>query len=151
LPMPIPAWLYAILFLVGSFVALKRQLGNIGHDAHLGGAIIGLWTTSALSPEIVRWQPRLFMAISALSVLLFVYLVKNPLFLPISSFIATRRKGTTKSARPTRARDESIEVDAILEKVSRTGPESLSKKERSLLDSVAAKCRKKDSPGRGEG
>src|SRR3954454_14958115 len=38
----IPGWLYAILFLIGSFYGIKNARDNIGHDAHLGGAIIGL-------------------------------------------------------------------------------------------------------------
>src|SRR5437773_9079836 len=48
LPVSVPAWLYAILYFVGSIWALKRQTDNISHDAHLGGAIIGLWTTAAV-------------------------------------------------------------------------------------------------------
>src|ERR1041384_2043998 len=80
-PVPVPAWLYAILFFAGSVLALKRQADNVGHDAHLGGAIIGFWTTAAFEPQMVQLQPKIFLTVSALSVLLFIYLVKNPLFL----------------------------------------------------------------------
>lgn len=142
LPVPIPTWLYAIAFLIGSFLALKRQADNIGHDAHLGGAIIGLWTTAALHPGIVRQQPKLFVAISALSVLLFVYLVKNPLFLPPWSFLPRTWRFTKGPPRPPPARDESQELDAILEKISRSGMDSLTRDEKALLNSASEKYRR---------
>ena len=50
-PIPVPGWLYAIGFMVASFLAMKANRDNIGHDAHLGGAIVGLLTAAALYPE----------------------------------------------------------------------------------------------------
>jgi len=50
-PIGIPGWLYAILFLVSEFYGGRAKRTNIGHDAHLGGAIVGLLTTTALFPE----------------------------------------------------------------------------------------------------
>src|SRR5262245_56636700 len=41
-PFAIPAWLYAIALLVYSFRGMKQEKDNIGHDAHLGGALAGL-------------------------------------------------------------------------------------------------------------
>jgi hypothetical protein len=140
-PIPIPAWLYAILFFAGSFLALKRQTDNIGHDAHLGGAIIGLWTTALLEPEIVHRQPKLFLAISGLSVLLFVYLVKNLMFLPLSSFLPTGPRPNAKPGKPSQLRDEAVELDAILEKISQSGMDSLSPAEKARLNSASEKYR----------
>jgi len=37
----IPGWLFGIGYLVYSIVGMKKQLGNIGHSAHFGGAIAG--------------------------------------------------------------------------------------------------------------
>jgi membrane associated rhomboid family serine protease len=148
LPFFIPAWLYAILFLVGSFLALKRQADHVGHDAHLGGAIIGLWTTAGLEPSIVRIQPKLFLTISALSVLLFVYLVKNPMFLPLSSFFSF---GASPKVKPgpgqPPARDEAGKLDAILEKISRSGMDSLTLEEKALLNSASEKYRRRQDSG----
>src|SRR6185312_8056589 len=83
---PMPAWVYGILFLVGSFIALRRQRDNVGHDAHLGGAIIGLWTTGALQPSAVRENLMWFIILSAIAVALFFYFIKNPMMLPTSAF-----------------------------------------------------------------
>lgn len=143
LPVPVPAWLYAILFFVGSILALKRQADNIGHDAHLGGAIIGLWTTAALEPGIVRLHPKLFLAISALSVLFFVYLVKNPLFLSLSSFLPAWPRPKVKPHKQPQSQDETLELDVILEKISRSGIDSLSREEKALLNSTSEKYRRR--------
>lgn len=39
---PIPACIYAIAFLVVSYLAFRRKEGNIGHGAHIGGSISGI-------------------------------------------------------------------------------------------------------------
>jgi len=144
LPVPIPTWLYAILFFVGSFFALKRRADNVGHDAHLGGAIIGLWTTAALEPWIVPGQLKLFLTISGLSLLLFVYLVKNPLFLPLSSFVPDWSPFRWKSGPPPpKHKRESVDLDAVLDKISKSGMDSLNAEERAVLNSAAEKYRRR--------
>src|SRR5437773_12317858 len=48
LPVAVPGWLYVIVFMAGSFMAMKdNNRGNIGHDAHLGRAIVGLLVAAA--------------------------------------------------------------------------------------------------------
>jgi hypothetical protein len=134
LPVRIPGWLYAILFLAFEFYGGRRQRTNIGHDAHLGGAIIGLLTTTALFPEIVQWSPRLYATVMAMSVIMFVYFWKNPLNLPPSSFFGAQ-SGPATRIRKTGPTAE--QVDAILEKVSREGVQSLTKKEREILEKAS--------------
>ena len=144
-PFTIPGWLYAILFLVGSFMGIKRARDNIGHDAHLGGAIIGLLVTTALEPRIVFLRPAMFATVMGLSLVLLVYLVRNPLFLPLSAFHDwLPQRSEPRKSRP-EPEDDSTQVDAILEKVSRSGIQSLSKAEhKKLLDAS-----RKKGPGGG--
>ena len=40
-PLVLPAWLYALFFVGASFYGIRSRTGNIGHDAHLGGALVG--------------------------------------------------------------------------------------------------------------
>ena len=51
LPVGIPYPLFGILFLAGSWYGMKRNLGNIGHDVHLYGALAGLLLTLLLRPD----------------------------------------------------------------------------------------------------
>jgi membrane associated rhomboid family serine protease len=136
---PIPAWGYGILFLVGSFVALKRNRDNVGHDAHLGGAVIGLWTTGAFQPSAVRENWGWFLILSGIALALFFYFWKNPMLLPLWSVMPEfkRPKKSKKEIPPHRR--ESYDVDAILDKISREGVESLTAEEKAFLDRVSTK------------
>jgi membrane associated rhomboid family serine protease len=144
LPIFIPAWLYAIGFMVGSFYAMKAGRDNVGHDAHLGGAIVGLLLTAALQPWSVRSNLKIFLLVLGLSLLLLGYLWLNPLFLPLISFkgrgaLFKRKPGQQPAAAP-----ESRRVDALLEKIAREGMASLSAEERALLDRVSDKYRRRE-------
>ncbi|MBO6575249.1 MAG: rhomboid family intramembrane serine protease [Rhodothermales bacterium] len=52
--LPIPAWLFAILFVVLSIAAMKRPggQGGIAHEAHLGGALGGILAAFAMNPSV---------------------------------------------------------------------------------------------------
>lgn len=82
IPIPVPGWLYAIGFLAGSFLALRQGRDNVGHDAHLGGAIIGLLIAAALHPQAVQYNWKLFLIVLMASIALLVYLWVNPFFCP---------------------------------------------------------------------
>jgi membrane associated rhomboid family serine protease len=41
IPIPIPAYIFGIGYLLYSIYGMKNRVGNIGHDAHFGGAIGG--------------------------------------------------------------------------------------------------------------
>ena len=71
IPFPIPSWIYAILFLLISFYGMKSAKSNIGHVAHLGGALVGLTVTLALFPKAVLAQPQLLLLILAISAVIF--------------------------------------------------------------------------------
>jgi membrane associated rhomboid family serine protease len=136
---PMPSWVYGILFLAGSFIALRRQRDNVGHDAHIGGAVIGMWTTGALEPLAVRENLKWFLILSAVAVALFFYFLKNPMMLPISAFRGKlgRRREEKRQAAPRRR--ETRDVDEVLDKISREGMESLTAEERELLQTVSQK------------
>ncbi len=41
IPIPIPAYIFGVGYLLYSIYGMKNKFGNIGHDAHFGGAIGG--------------------------------------------------------------------------------------------------------------
>lgn len=50
---PIPAYLFGILYLLYSIYGMKAKNDNIGHTAHFGGAIGGFLITLATNPHLL--------------------------------------------------------------------------------------------------
>ncbi len=53
IPIPIPGYVFGIGYLLYSVYGMKKQLGNVGHSAHLGGAIGGFILTLLLFPSVI--------------------------------------------------------------------------------------------------
>lgn len=54
IPIGIPAVLFAVLYVGVSLYGMRSRFGRIGHEAHLGGALAGLFLTVALYPDALR-------------------------------------------------------------------------------------------------
>jgi len=144
-PFTIPAWLYAIAFVIGSFYGIKSQRDNIGHDAHLGGAIVGLLIATAFNPWIVRQNPKLFAAVLLLTVALLVWLLKYPFWVPrVGAFRPRFRIGTKRRLGDLpNYKQEELRVDDLLEKISRKGMESLTAEEKAFLNQTSGKYQRR--------
>jgi len=146
LPFFVPGWLYAVGFLVVSFFGMKNQVGNIGHDAHLGGALAGMLVATAMHPEIIRASPALFASVMLGTILMFLYLARNPLFLPGGTIHLWRK---APSLRPSAGSDleeykrTERRLDAILAKISREGLQSLTPEEQRLLRDTSDKYKRR--------
>lgn len=53
LPIPIPAWLFGIIYMAFEYYADRKQTSNIAHDAHLSGAIFGAVYIFAFNAEVI--------------------------------------------------------------------------------------------------
>jgi len=54
IPIPIPAWLFGIAYLGYSIYGMNKRSDNIGHDAHIGGAVAGYVLTLVFFPQILQ-------------------------------------------------------------------------------------------------
>ena len=72
IPIPIPAWLFGVLYLLYSIYGMKKSLGNIGHDAHFGGALAGYVLTILFAPFLVQTQLWIVVLLAIPLLLLFV-------------------------------------------------------------------------------
>ncbi|HPF10726.1 MAG TPA: rhomboid family intramembrane serine protease [Flavobacteriaceae bacterium] len=68
----IPGWLFGILFLGYSIYGMKKRIGNIGHDAHFGGAIAGYLLTIGFEPSIIETDLVVVVLLAIPIVVLFV-------------------------------------------------------------------------------
>lgn len=56
IPIPVPAYVVGIGYLLYSIYGMKSRLGNIGHTAHFGGAIGGFAMTLLFMPDLIFTQ-----------------------------------------------------------------------------------------------
>jgi membrane associated rhomboid family serine protease len=131
-PIPIPAWLFAIAFVVGSYIALRRQAGNIGHDAHLGGALCGLAVATLIFPDLPLRQPLLYGAV----VLITVGMIVHAMLFPLAGRRPLPRAGGGRPAGGLSGRD-ARRLDELLAKVADVGLAGLSDEERDELKRIA--------------
>ncbi len=72
IPIPIPAWVFGTLYLLYSIYGMKKSLGNIGHDAHFGGALAGYVLTILFAPNLIDTQLWIVLLLAVPLLLLFV-------------------------------------------------------------------------------
>ncbi len=78
IPVPIPGWVFGIGYALYTIYGIRSNLGNIGHEAHLGGAIIGLITAVILVPESLQTNLWPIIFVAAPSILFIIVLIVRP-------------------------------------------------------------------------
>jgi membrane associated rhomboid family serine protease len=72
IPIPIPAWVFGMAYLLYSIYGMKKRLGNIGHDAHIGGAIGGYVLTLVFAPYLFQTSLWIVVLLAIPLILLFI-------------------------------------------------------------------------------
>lgn len=73
IPIPIPAYVFGVGYLLYSMFGMKKQWGNIGHSAHIGGAIGGFLLTVLLYPKVLVENRWMVLVLAVPIVLMFVF------------------------------------------------------------------------------
>jgi len=147
IPIYVPGPVFAFGYLVWTYFALRRGIGNIGHDAHFGGAIAGLLIALAIEPRYCLDSPLLFGATFLFAALALFVLARNPLGIPgaLFAFGRTEPRPNLRYQRYDENRERrqrEADTDRILDKVSARGLDSLTPRERSILEAASAKARR---------
>jgi membrane associated rhomboid family serine protease len=73
IPIPIPGYVFGVGYLLYSIYGMKKQIGNIGHSAHLGGAIGGFAFTLLLNPSLFALNKMMVILLSIPIILLLIF------------------------------------------------------------------------------
>ncbi len=73
IPIPIPGYIFGVGYLLYSIYGMKKQLGNVGHSAHLGGAIGGFAITLLLNPSLFETNKILVISLGIPIILLLLF------------------------------------------------------------------------------
>ncbi len=76
IPIPIPAYVFGIGYLFYTIYGMKKRAGNIGHDAHFGGAVGGYVTTLLLAPWLFE-ENLLMVGLLAIPIIILFVLQKK--------------------------------------------------------------------------
>jgi membrane associated rhomboid family serine protease len=141
LPFAIPSWLYALLFVGVSIYGVRSKKDNIGHDAHLGGALVGMALAVVMHPAALVENYGTILLILVPTVVFVYLIITRPKVLFVDNlFHRTQKDFYSVDHRYNAERaDQQHEVDRILDKINRTGMRSLSRKEKQVLKDYSKK------------
>jgi membrane associated rhomboid family serine protease len=132
---PIPGWIYGLIFILISIVGIRSNADNVGHDSHLGGALVGMMIAIAFNPASLSNNLTVILVVSVPAIV-FIYLIATrPHLLVTDQLFPQKNKKYFSVDHKYNAEKIDIqkEVDRILEKISRKGMSSLTKKEKATL------------------
>lgn len=132
LPLEFPSWLFALLFVVISIFGIKSQRDNIGHEAHLGGALVGILVTLLLKPSIIIPHWWIILLVLVPTVLFLVLIIKKPEVMLIDKYWGVDASAVRRSFQ--KKEEPEVSLDYLLDKIRKKGIDSLTKRERELLD-----------------
>ena len=136
LPIAIPGWVYGLAYVLISIYGIRSKNENVGHDAHLGGAMIGMMVALLFRPEAFTYNLPTILLISV-PCIVFMYIIatKPHVLLVDSSFSRNQRRYYSIDHRYNAQKvEEQMEIDRILDKIGKSGMSSLTRKEKEALE-----------------
>ena len=135
LPLSIPAWLFGLLYMAFSIWGIRSKSDNVGHEAHMGGALAGIAIALLIQPMafVNNYLPILLITVPAI---IFLYLiVTRPHILMIDNlYFKTHNNHYSPDHKYNEQRvNRQQEIDRILDKISQRGMNSLTAKEKEAL------------------
>jgi len=134
LPIGMPAWLFGLAYVLISIYGIRSRRNNIGHEAHLGGALIGMVIALIIRPDslIANPLPILLIALPAAGFIYFIVTRPNVLLIDNQYYNHHKYYNIDHKYNDEKV-NEQKEIDAILEKIHKRGMGSLTHKEKNKL------------------
>ncbi|ARK13146.1 rhomboid family intramembrane serine protease [Fibrella sp. ES10-3-2-2] len=135
LPFRVPAWLFGLVYTLYSIYGIKSRNDNIGHEAHLGGAVTGVLAMCALEPLVLQFNWPIALLLTLPTIVFLLFLINRPEWLYLSGLSLTISQHETKDERYNAAKfQRQQEIDRILDKINERGVGSLTEQERNVLE-----------------
>jgi len=137
----IPAWLFGLIYVLYTIYGVKSKRDNIGHEAHLGGLVIGVIIALIMDPSAIIYNTFIVLIIilPAIGFILFVLLKPQALLIDNLFFKNHDEHLTIDHRYNLEKAKQQKEIDAILDKISARGMNSLSESEKKKLKMYSKK------------
>jgi membrane associated rhomboid family serine protease len=134
IPIGIPAWIFGLIYVLISIYGIRSRNRNIGHEAHLGGALIGMIIAILLRPTALIQNPLPILLVALPAIGFIYFIITRPNALLIDNHYYNKHKYYNIDHRYNDEKvNEQKEIDAILEKIHKRGMGSLTQKEKNKL------------------
>ncbi|MBS1667020.1 MAG: rhomboid family intramembrane serine protease [Bacteroidetes bacterium] len=142
LPISIPNWLFGLVFVLYSIYAVQSKKDNVGHDMHLGGALVGMLTALLMEPSALIQNYPVILLIAVPTIAFIYFIITRPQILFIDNYFFKQHQHFTIDDRYNQDRhQQQMEIDRILEKISKRGMGSLSRSEKEKLKNYSEKMK----------
>ena len=136
IPIAIPAWLFGLVYVLYSIYGIRSRKNNIGHDAHLGGALVGLIVAVIMQPSALINNTWAIVIIMLPSVFFIYMIITRPHLLLVDNFFYKKHSDplTVDHKYNIERTNKQQEIDRILDKIHKKGMNSLTVKEKQMLE-----------------
>lgn len=138
IPFGFPAWVYGLGFVLYSIYGIRSQRDNIGHEAHLGGGVIGLLIAILYVPQMLYANTLPIALIIIPTIIFIILIIYKPGMLQIKQKYYqyhdySKHKDPEEEWHEER-QEKVYEMDRILDKIKKHGEDSLTEEERHILE-----------------
>ncbi len=135
LPISIPAWLFGLIYMLYSIYGIRSKSDNIGHDAHLGGALVGMAVGLLMYPDAIAYNFVTILIITVPAIIFLFIIIRHPSYLMVDNLYFKNQQHLNQDDKYNiRKKARQQEIDEILEKIHNKGINSLTKKEKMMLE-----------------
>jgi membrane associated rhomboid family serine protease len=136
----LPGWVFGLIFILYSIYGVRSRKDNIGHESHLGGALIGMLVAIAFQPAALTQNTIPIVLMFLPTIAFMIIIITKPQLLFVDNYWFTHKYNYTVDDRyNAKKRNSEQEVDRILDKINQQGINSLSKRERESLEEYSRK------------
>lgn len=138
---PMKTWIFGILYLLYSVYGMNKQNDNIGHEAHLGGAVAGVLLALAFEPSLAMKNWWLTAALLIIPLIIFFIKPKGGKkgyqFRVTNDDHVKRTKRSVEDLYYNKEFEREKELNALLDRVNEFGLDDLSPKEKKRLQELS--------------
>ncbi|MBS1740313.1 MAG: rhomboid family intramembrane serine protease [Bacteroidetes bacterium] len=128
----LPAWVFGIAYVFYTLYAIRSRRTDVGHAAHLGGALIGMIIAILLFPHTLQNNLLPLLGILLPGIILLFILIKKPDFILIDKNMQEKQLTIDDRYHLSKHHKEE-EIDRILDKINKKGFNSLTNEEKNTL------------------
>lgn len=134
IPVGIPGWIFGLLYVLFSIYGIRSSKGHIGHDAHLGGALMGMLLALSLYPSSLTTNFWYILAVVVPAIVFIILIIRAPKSILVTDVYQSEKNAyTIDDDYNARKKDQEAELNRLLDKIASKGIDGLTKEEQQRL------------------